>query len=78
MGSWHMVKRSSRDYGPPAHRRIVECGGPLEIFIADESSMRCRTCGFIGWPIPVYKADGHTIERYLPHRIFERDNPRLL
>lgn len=41
------------------------CAGPLEIFIADESSMRCVRCGWIGWPRQkVDPTTGHIVKRW--------------
>ena len=41
------------------------CAGPLEIFIAGESSMRCRRCGWIGWPRQtVDSTTGHILKRW--------------
>jgi uncharacterized protein with PIN domain len=45
----------------------VECAGQLAVFIADESSWRCRECGWIGWPRQDVDRVTGVILRQYPH-----------
>lgn len=48
------------------------CDGEVHVFIADESSYECSTCGFIGWPEMIVEKKTGLILQFFPHRKPER------
>lgn len=43
------------------------CDGALAVFIADESSYRCKKCGWVGWPRMDVERGTGIIKRFYPH-----------
>lgn len=49
-----------------AHPELY-CAGELVSYIADESSQRCRVCGWVGWPVHDTERGTGVITRIYPH-----------